>query len=965
MSDGIERTEPAEAEPRFLGVVIVRPRGTLGIQEWTRLTAGIEQITRDFDTARPTDWSASEAVLRFVDGTPGAVATALMAARAVWQRSLLDLQVPVAIAVHGTYAPPDEDEAAIAAGRALAADGPPDAICATDDVLEIVSEAGFDGGIAIRRHSSTGLDVAIFPASAATRTALDRFAVSADREQLEIFRQYARSPEVRLLRYVGFRLSKREPPCLDVRDVFVPPGLSAVSRHAGSRRVDRQLPKALLEARGVPGPLIDAVPWGTLLQSAELSPPRSLSDLFGDQRRIVILGDPGAGKTTILRWLAVVAASGSLSTAWNLGVAERLLPLPVSAGRLAELAGAADLERPTIIELLARYFHERGLGSLAGISAFLERVFGAGEALLLVDGLDEIGPADREPMRARIEALAASHPKCRYIVTSRIVGYARSPLPGATEATVNPFNDDQVRRWLSRFTSAYRLWETGETASTLAERAAEEVYAAIRADGRLRGLARNPFMLAGLALIHRAEGRLPVHRVQAYEIFARALCESWGSARRLVAGDVRGGIDYEAEGIPVLGELALGIHRRFPSGVAPEAFVLRTIAHALARHRGIGNAEAEQVAREFLQRAGADVQILVERGARQWGFLHLTFQEFFAAAGLQAAERFESTARRHLFDPRWSEIIRLGVGYMAMVQVRPEATRRFIEKLLVKPPVLGEAWEVELLGRHWPIALALLADSADALPLGLQQRVIGGFVDWCVEMPPFIPGTAIDAIATSDIVPSLCDALARRFDAEKSPWRRMKLCICLFFCDPAVGFDRLRRLSDEPKWQELMDAVAPMVLPAVESEERRRPSWPPVEQEADELLTAMTTEKAAQNFPVIQLIRDARADSRAGHQMLLAELNRPEAFERAVILIALAGMHRADSEPAIVAGLDDEHWAVRAAAAVACMLLPVSVIPPRLVKMSRCPGDQPEPLAERESALWALWRLSDPGRRRV
>src|SRR5262249_2082447 len=144
-----------------------------------------------------------------------------------------------------------------------------------------------------------------------------------------------------------------------------------------------------------------------------------------------------------------------------------------------------------------------------------------------------------------------------------------------------------------------------------------------------------PFLLSAFALVHRAEGRLPRHRVQAYELFARALCETWAEARRLVAGEPASKtIAYEEEALPILGELALAMHRRYPAGAAPEAFVVEALAKALGERRDVSSEEAHRAARAFLDRAGHEVQLLLQRGAGEWGFLHLTFQEFFTAAGL-------------------------------------------------------------------------------------------------------------------------------------------------------------------------------------------------------------------------------------------------------------------------------------------------------------------------------------------
>jgi predicted NACHT family NTPase len=128
-------------------------------------------------------------------------------------------------------------------------------------------------------------------------------------------------------------------------------------------------------------------------------------------------------------------------------------------------------------------------------------------------------------------------------------------------ATLHPFTDGQVRRYVESFTRAYRMWEEKWPDATAETTEAAQLLDAIQQNPRLAALARNPFMLAVLALINRAEGRLPRHRVQFYAIFARALCETWAHARRIVARAPEKVVAFEEEAIPILGGLARAMPR--------------------------------------------------------------------------------------------------------------------------------------------------------------------------------------------------------------------------------------------------------------------------------------------------------------------------------------------------------------------------------------------------------------------
>jgi HEAT repeat protein len=172
-------------------------------------------------------------------------------------------------------------------------------------------------------------------------------------------------------------------------------------------------------------------------------------------------------------------------------------------------------------------------------------------------------------------------------------------------------------------------------------------------------------------------------------------------------------------------------------GVAPKSFIEEKLARSLMNRRGEDRATALSSAREFLRRASEEAPILAERGQGQWGFAHLTFQEFFIVAGLHADERFEEVGFEHLIESRWEEILRLGVGYMALVQKRPRAVARFVEAALTwKAP---EPWTEAVAMTGKPIAMAALfaAEAGDTLPAELSDKIARELLRWIVRLGPW------------------------------------------------------------------------------------------------------------------------------------------------------------------------------------------------------------------------------------
>ncbi len=736
-----ETTPEGRALP--LGLIKLDRKGSTA--EWKELpdaevmkraaqfSSGVEETARAFDAA-PLNWQGDGVMIFVTDegGLPAHVRSVQLA-RLLWQRIRVDLNLPVRLGVHAAEVSWNPDTGKI---RHQALDlcghleeaAPVNAIAISEDVFLGLEDADAREFAPLGVTRRDGTPAYVYPPAAAIRREAEFFDAIPDLETWSAFRRYLRSSEVSHLRYVGLRRAKKEPPHLDIRNVFVPQEVEWQSRQvptppafekALSKRGKADAMRGLDEASWM---------WGEGRATALMNIP----ELFRRHRSVMVLGHPGSGKTTLLRWLAVIAGGGPLAMARVLGVSERLLPLPVSVGRLAEIRREGK-KTVSVIEAMAAYFCERNVGDRRALEEFLTRRLEAGDCLVLLDGLDEVRAEEREGIRDWLATFVANAGKNRIVVTSRRVGYTPIHLPGGAEVIVRPFGDAQVERYVRAFHRAYRRWESGADDAPAADREANAMLDKLRHVPQLQALARNPFLLSTLALIHRAEGQLPRHRVTAYMVFARALCETWSAARRIVPAESGASIPFEEEAIPILGELALRMHESYPRGIAPRKFVIDTLAEALARRKALPKKKAIPVAEEFLRRAGDEAPVLVERGPGEWGFLHLTFQEFFAAAGLHASEQFERVAFEHLFEKRWEEVIRLGVGYMTLIQNRPVVAGKFVEKVLHIRAKGKRAWITKLLQRQAPLAALLVSEAGGAVPDRLLKAIVGELMEWATR----------------------------------------------------------------------------------------------------------------------------------------------------------------------------------------------------------------------------------------
>ncbi len=404
--------------------------------------------------------------------------------------------------------------------------------------------------------------------------------------------------------------------------------------------------------------------------------------LRSKERHIVLLGAPGTGKSTFVRYLSLQMAkqltdpSAKPLEGWK---GKPLLPVAVSLGRFAEyLPADSKTGSAEMVEQFIRSTLEADQRTKDFAPHILERLLDEG-GLILFDGLDEVANLDLRPVIVKsIESFTekyARNPHSKFLVTCRIYSYqdARWKLTGWPVFELALFSPEQIERFIRIWYDLHTALESGRAAEFASKKI--KLLAAVQADDprRLYEVARYPIILTMMAIVH-ASHELPDSRARVYEQCVELLLDKWQFRRAIAPG--RQEIRSLAEELKIpasaiyepLYEIAFKAHVGHQAGKnrADDSGSLITEGLILGvLHDHLQNDEKERIFLEYCQKANGLLMLrgtITEAGSNvrrnDYTFPHLTFEEFLASRHLKNLDPDE--VRRYLDDShdRWREAVK-------------------------------------------------------------------------------------------------------------------------------------------------------------------------------------------------------------------------------------------------------------------------------------------------------------------
>ena len=322
-----------------------------------------------------------------------------------------------------------------------------------------------------------------------------------------------------------------------------------------------------------------------------------------------VIGQPGAGKTTLMRILGYKQA---------LKRTDRI-PIFVSL--------AAMGSRQSLLSLIERSCTAYDLKQSR---TSLEELLNQGRVLLLLDGIDE-AVARAKDVQTELLDFMTRFGRTQFIMTSR----PWAALLGREQfltVHLRQFTREQVQHFFANW-FVDTPWHAQEIIDFLDEN--PELYAIIS----------TPLVATTFAVIKSYGGRLPSSLIELYQERLRLLLHDWDAVRGVKRDQFT-----EADKLFFLRKLAFDLHSNSRRTCHREQMVQLSL-------KTVGEIRNLTEARSFVEELIQHNNMLFQESDGTWGLGHLQYQEFLTA--LEAKENPRIQLSQYLRDGWWWSVLKM------------------------------------------------------------------------------------------------------------------------------------------------------------------------------------------------------------------------------------------------------------------------------------------------------------------
>ncbi|MFN0106076.1 MAG: NACHT domain-containing protein, partial [Bryobacteraceae bacterium] len=346
--------------------------------------------------------------------------------------------------------------------------------------------------------------------------------------------------------------------------------------------------------------------------------------------RLLVLGKPGAGKTTYLKRLAFQCATGDFRS--------DLVPCFLTLRDFADSPAGQSLP-----DFILALWAKRSVGRETA-----QALLRGGRVLLLLDGLDEVRQEHFERVRKQVEAFCDDYPDGPVVMTCRIAA-AQYRFARFTEVEMADFDLKQINQFSENW---FRVRNKPEKTAPFQEK--------LSANPAVRELATSPLLLTMLCLVFEDRTDLEGNRADLYDKGLEVLLNKWDGGRGIAR-------DWPYKGLTtfhrrsLLSEIAFHQFRQ-GANFFKENVIEKQIADYFQDRPSLPTSDQPVDAHQVLKAVEAQHGLLVERTQGIYSFSHLTFQEYLTAQRVRDKQSLVPEFVGKVADPKWREVLLLAAS---------------------------------------------------------------------------------------------------------------------------------------------------------------------------------------------------------------------------------------------------------------------------------------------------------------
>ncbi|MCL6754138.1 NACHT domain-containing NTPase [Nostoc sp. CCCryo 231-06] len=369
--------------------------------------------------------------------------------------------------------------------------------------------------------------------------------------------------------------------------------------------------------------------------------------------KLMVLGKPGSGKTTFLKYIAIQCNKGKL-------LSDRI-PIFIRLRNFAEDA------RETGSYSLLSYISQE-LADCGASDQEIQTLLVDGKMLVMLDGLDEIPEDDNYQIISKIAIFTEKYYKNQFIITCRI-GYQQYRFEEFSDVEIADFDSSQIEAFV-------RSWFINVSNNSL-EKGKDLTCQFVQKlqlleNKQIRELAVRPLLLNLVCCVFQGRSDFPVRKVELYKQGLDILLNRWDKVSNIKRNEIylRLSLPQNFELLSQIAAITFKQGHYFFTQSNLQQYIKEYLYNLPIDQTEQTESEVLQLNTEVVLKWLETHGLLIEQARGIYSFSHIVFQEYLTAKNIVSSPNSQILEKKlielvsHLTEPRWHKIFLLTAGML-------------------------------------------------------------------------------------------------------------------------------------------------------------------------------------------------------------------------------------------------------------------------------------------------------------